>query len=566
MTRDVLYIAGGMLQDLKKGKPIDKILKSKKYELDAFERAIIRETLEKQYVDVEDITRTQVDGVDLAKTTETSLNQLAKTQDIDVSRLAATINESVHEAAEAKTIYEGATKNNKLVLEEESEEHNIVINIVGRKNPEPEVVADCGQGVILGAKSKNLTLGSSQRLIRAVKTRRLYDSETDYFECVRKSQEELDQIPQNLTALTRTLHRELGEYYALKGYQFDPKRYFKDVVVKMFKQSEVDERIYNKECAIQDLFHFNIIPIVAKGKLKNNRYFIALPRIPAEKMIDYADIHKEFNIDQIVQDVFIPLCSALEYVHEHAIVHRDIKPGNILITRETDITGVTRLHPFLTDFGLVHTPESYNNSISNVLKGTPSYCSPEQAMDAKYVKQSSDIYSLGILFFEIITGQRFMSEDYGLQYMTNYFYGLTEGKSRHKPIVPSSLSGNVVERKLGGKNYGIHLLRKHLEWKEEMDKLRGLEKVMSSMMITQSTKKDMTKLAKQPMYQEAIRRRGYLDFKDLKNGDGRSDKSRIFAKTAELRFQYMGDIIMDLNRILIGDAPKCKNYISRVFN
>lgn len=90
----------------------------------------------------------------------------------------------------------------------------------------------------------------------------------------------------------------------------------------------------------------------------------------------------------------IPLLDALHYSHNHGVVHRDIKPGNILINEEG--------RPFLTDFGIAKTAESMVKTRTGMMVGTPAYVSPEQAL-GQVVDNRSDIYSMGVTLYEMLS-------------------------------------------------------------------------------------------------------------------------------------------------------------------
>lgn len=95
-------------------------------------------------------------------------------------------------------------------------------------------------------------------------------------------------------------------------------------------------------------------------------------------------------------DIIIQISDGLNYAHQHGIIHRDIKPGNIIITQEGK--------PKITDFGIAKAAASSTTVLGTIL-GTPGYMSPEQ-ITGKPVDHRTDIFSLGTVFYEFLTGEK----------------------------------------------------------------------------------------------------------------------------------------------------------------
>jgi formylglycine-generating enzyme required for sulfatase activity/tRNA A-37 threonylcarbamoyl transferase component Bud32 len=94
--------------------------------------------------------------------------------------------------------------------------------------------------------------------------------------------------------------------------------------------------------------------------------------------------------------IIMPICEAMLYAHKQGIIHRDLKPANILLTREGN--------PKIADFGLARHESMKEMELTGMVMGTQNYASPEQFTDAKHVDMRADIYSIGAMLFEILTG------------------------------------------------------------------------------------------------------------------------------------------------------------------
>jgi serine/threonine protein kinase len=96
--------------------------------------------------------------------------------------------------------------------------------------------------------------------------------------------------------------------------------------------------------------------------------------------------------------LFPRVCRAIQYAHEHRVIHRDLKPGNILVDREGN--------PFVIDFGLAHACDALLPGAHLAAAGTPAYMSPEQVSDAfGPISAKSDVYALGFILYELLTDQ-----------------------------------------------------------------------------------------------------------------------------------------------------------------
>lgn len=146
--------------------------------------------------------------------------------------------------------------------------------------------------------------------------------------------------------------------------------------------------------ALAQLNHPNIIPIYQYGTEGDTQY-IVMEYLAGGTLKE--KLGKALKIQEAAH-VLAPIAQAIEHAHKSHIVHRDIKPSNILLTAKGE--------PILTDFGIakvLQSEETVDTTGTGVV-GTPFYMSPEQGLGRK-IDERSDIYSLGVVFFELVTGQ-----------------------------------------------------------------------------------------------------------------------------------------------------------------
>ena len=106
--------------------------------------------------------------------------------------------------------------------------------------------------------------------------------------------------------------------------------------------------------------------------------------------------------------------NGLQYAHKQGILHRDIKPSNVLISREGNI--------YITDFGLARMVEGNSSLTGDTIIGTPHYISPEQALNTEKLDERTDIYSFGVMIFEIVTGRVPFDSDTAFSVIEDHIY------------------------------------------------------------------------------------------------------------------------------------------------
>lgn len=172
------------------------------------------------------------------------------------------------------------------------------------------------------------------------------------------------------------------------------------VAVKILRSQFADdeqfvERFRREARSAASLSHANIVNIYDVGET-NNIHFIVMEFVHGKNLHDLIRENKQFSQEFIV-NVGKQIAMGLAHAHFHGIIHRDIKPHNILITPEGRVK--------VTDFGIAQAMSATNLTQTGMVLGSVHYFSPEQATGSN-VQAVSDLYSLGIVLYEMITGKR----------------------------------------------------------------------------------------------------------------------------------------------------------------
>jgi len=167
-----------------------------------------------------------------------------------------------------------------------------------------------------------------------------------------------------------------------------------NLALALDEKEEFESRFYQEAKAAGRLSHPNIVTIFDVGKNGDVAY-IAMEFLEGRELRDIMDDGRLLPIDQVL-DIVAQVAQGLAYAHEHDIVHRDVKPSNVMIVRGK--------HVKITDFGIARMPSSAVQTQTGMVLGSPKYMSPEQVM-GKPIDQRSDIFSLGVMLFEMLTGQ-----------------------------------------------------------------------------------------------------------------------------------------------------------------
>lgn len=193
------------------------------------------------------------------------------------------------------------------------------------------------------------------------------------------------------------------------------------------KSTEAKERFFREAQTAGGLSHANIVTIYDVGE-ENNLGYIAMDLLTGAPLSVFTQVGQTLPVPLIYQ-LLIQITDALEYAHNQNVVHRDIKPGNIIY--DDDLLKVT-----VTDFGIAYVSD-HSKTRTGIIMGSPYYMSPEQILGLK-VDGRSDIFSLGVTFYQLLSGHLpFEGES-----IATVAYQITKAKpigvNQHNPELPPS--------------------------------------------------------------------------------------------------------------------------------
>lgn len=233
--------------------------------------------------------------------------------------------------------------------------------------------------------------------------------------------------------------KELGRGAMGTVYLGKDPRINREVAIKTlrytdFEDDQVDElkkRFFREAEAAGKLSHPNIVTIYDVGEDYDIAY-MAMELLDGSDLAKYCQKESLLPVPEVVR-VISSVAQALDYAHENGVVHRDIKPANIMVLKNGEIK--------VADFGIARVMAT-SKTQTGVIMGTPSYMSPEQISGQK-VDGRSDLFSLGVVFFELLTGEKPFSGDS----ITALMYSITNAPPPHlndvKADLPDAFQGMI---------------------------------------------------------------------------------------------------------------------------
>src|SRR5436190_3276139 len=188
----------------------------------------------------------------------------------------------------------------------------------------------------------------------------------------------------------------MGVVYRAKHTQLNRVVALKMTLLGQLAGPENIQRFLMEASAVASLDHPNIVPVYEIGE-QDGQHFFSMKLVEGCSLAD--QLSELAKRPREIARLMILIARAIHYAHQHGLLHRDLKPANVLIDTEGT--------PYVTDFGLATRLEGDKKLTATGLTiGTPNYMAPEQALgDRKRLTTATDVYGLGAIMYELMTGK-----------------------------------------------------------------------------------------------------------------------------------------------------------------
>jgi len=226
----------------------------------------------------------------------------------------------------------------------------------------------------------------------------------------------------------------MGKVYKVFDTKIKEKIALKLIKPEIASDKETIERFSNELRFARKIRHKNVCQMFDLGEAEGT-HFITMEYVPGEDLKNMIRMSKSMSVGAAV-NIARQVCEGLAEAHRLGVVHRDLKPGNIMIDREGDVR--------IMDFGVARILKEKGVTGAGVIIGTPEYMSPEQ-VEGKEIDQQSDLYSLGIILYEMVTGRRPFEGDTALSIALKHKTEIPRNPRDLNVQIPEELSRLILK-------------------------------------------------------------------------------------------------------------------------
>jgi len=226
-----------------------------------------------------------------------------------------------------------------------------------------------------------------------------------------------------MAAVYKAYHASLDRHVAIKIMD-----------AAMSGEPDFIERFRREARVIARLDNPHIVPVYDFNEYNGQPYLVL-------KYIDGQTLGQRIKSAPLsaleIMEIVTAVGEALQYAHKQGILHRDIKPSNVLIAKDGYV--------YLTDFGLARIMEGNSSLTGDAIVGTPHYISPEQALNTAAIDERTDIYSFGVMIYEMITGRVPFDADTAFAVIEDHIYAPPPPPTSVNPRLPQEIDDILLK-------------------------------------------------------------------------------------------------------------------------
>lgn len=336
------------------------------------------------------------------------------------------------------------------------------------------------------------------------------------------------------------------------------------VAIKMLKNdvagdSEALRRFINESKAVAMLSHENIVNIYDVS-VKGNTKYIVMEYIEGITLKAFLK-HKGGTLSwRETLNISEQILRALEHAHSKGVIHRDIKPQNIMLLKN----GLIKV----ADFGIAKLPDTDTFTVTDQAIGTVNYISPEQAMNKEPIDERSDLYSVGVLMYELSCGELPFSGDTPVAIAYKHVNDIPKSPREIKPEMPQGLEQIIMRAMEKSPEMRYQSAKQMLSHISALKKNPGIKFRSAAELeaMKAGQKKKKAKQQKKPKEKKTVRERGGLVMPIILG---------VFASFVLVAIVYGCVFVVNLFNMSLSDSPaenrstkdiKIKNYVGMVYN